>query len=118
MLSNYYQALIEDMLAWHPEIEAVVVVGTDGNPVAHARMGTVEEAVIAGIISAIFSTSDTLSGDMGHGHVRHLYFRFRGSITIVYSLEPGILLVVVFLPGETNPDIVFSPERLLDRSPR
>ncbi|NMC08626.1 MAG: hypothetical protein GYA24_25680 [Candidatus Lokiarchaeota archaeon] len=75
-------------------------------------MGIAEEMLISGIAFAMFCDSDILCGDFGHGHDFHCFLRFRGTLLVIFPLEPGTLLAVIS-GKHYSLDLVFDPSRLL-----
>ncbi len=109
MLSGYYQAWLDGLLARHPEIEAAVVVGADGKSLAHANLGNAEETFISGITFAIFGASDTMASDLWHSFARHVQLQFEEGCLIIFSLAPDALLAVIYKKG-CHPRYLGTPE--------
>ena len=85
---------LEQIISTIPEVKGAIIVSLDGRPLASVLSPNMDEALLAGMTSALFSISKELILEMDKGDFDQFYIKGSEGYLLIAKAAPNAILIV------------------------
>lgn len=92
---------VVDAFARRDGVEAVIILGSDGLPIASRTPASIDPETLAALIPSVLRACDQLASSAGGGALEMGVLEFQGRVAVVSTLTPEARLLVL-VAARTN----------------